>query len=240
MSNLIKCKGCGQEVSPDAKACPKCGAPVKKKTGCLMMIVYGFVGLIALAIIVSIFSGGSNKSGGESGGSAPVALPTVSNQQTAILLPQDQKAFCDAVTGFISQYNAAPNELKKSAVRVARKQKLQELLPSLQFDGWIGELTDMGTTSDGSAYIAIKLEGNTIKIQTWNNGASDIEDKTLIPVNTPLFNAISDLKEGIHVKVSGQFVAGEQDYIAEQSITENGSMTEPEFTVHFTKVEKAP
>jgi hypothetical protein len=84
------------------------------------------------------------------------------------------------------------------------------------------------------------LEGNTIKIQTWNNGLSDIADKTLIPVNTPLFNAISDLKEGISVKVSGQFVAGEQDYIGEQSLTENGSMTEPEFSVHFTKVEKAP
>jgi hypothetical protein len=238
MSNLIKCKGCGQEVSPDAKACPKCGAPVKKKTGCLMMIVYAFVGLIALVIIGSIISGGStNKSGGESSGGV---TSTSSSTQVTVPLPQDQKAFCDAVTGFISQYNAAPNELKKSAVRVARKQKLQELLPSLQFDGWIGELTDMGTTSDGSAYIAVKLEGNTIKIQTWNNGLSDIADKTLIPVNTPLFNAISDLKEGIRVKVSGQFVAGEQDYIGEQSLTENGSMTEPEFSVHFTKVEKAP
>jgi hypothetical protein len=238
MSNLIKCKGCGQEVSPEAKACPKCGAPVKKKTGCLMMIVYAFVGLIALVIIGSIISGGStNKSGGESSGGG---TSTSSATQTTVPLPQDQKVFCDAVTGFISQYNAAPNELKKSAVRVARKQKLQELLPSLQFDGWIGELTDMGTTSDGSAYIAVKLEGNIIKIQTWNNGLSDIADKTLIPVNTPLFNAISDLKEGIRVKVSGQFVAGDQDYIGEQSLTENGSMTEPEFSVHVTKVEKAP
>ena len=237
MSNLIKCKGCGQEVSPDAKACPKCGAPVKKKTGCLMMIVYGFVGLIALAIIGSIISGGSsNKSGGDSSsGSAASSSP-----QNTIPLPQDQKAFCDAINGFISQYNAAPNELKKSAVRVARKQKLQELLPSLQFDGWIGELTEMGTTSDGSAYVAVKLEGNIVKIQTWNNGASDIGDKTLIPVNTPLFNTISDLKKGIRVKVSGQFVAGEQDYVGEQSLTENGSMTEPEFSVHFTSVGKAP
>jgi len=67
MSNLIKCKGCDQEVSPDAKACPKCGAPVKKKTGCLMMIVYVFLGLFLLAIIVPLFSGGSsNKSESQS------------------------------------------------------------------------------------------------------------------------------------------------------------------------------
>ena len=98
----------------------------------------------------------------------------------------------------------------------------------------------MGTTSDGSAYVAVKLEGNEISIQTWNNGVSDLGDKTLIPVNTPLFNAISDLKKGIRVKVSGQFVAGEQDFIGEQSLTEIGSMTEPAFSVHFTKVETAP
>lgn len=239
MGKLINCKGCGQEVSPEAKACPKCGAPVKKKTGCLAIIAYVVIGFVCLAIIGAIISGGSKKSDGESGGSAP-ASATASNQQPEVPLPQDQKSFCDAVTGFISQYNAAPNELKKSAVRVARKQKLQELLPSLQFDGWVGELTDMGTTSDGSAYVAVKLEGTEILIQTWNNGASDLGDKTLIPVNTPLFNAISDLKKGIRVKVSGQFVAGEQDYIGEQSLTENGSMTEPAFSVHFTKVEKAP
>jgi hypothetical protein len=75
MSKLINCKGCGQEVSPEAKSCPKCGAPIKKKTGCLMMIVYGFVGLIALAIIGSLLSGGSKSSNRSSGGSTSQANP---------------------------------------------------------------------------------------------------------------------------------------------------------------------
>jgi hypothetical protein len=237
MSKLVKCSGCGQDVSPEAKACPKCGAPVKKKTGCLMMIVYGFVGLIALGIIGAIISGSGSNSGSGSSSSPPTQSST---PQVTVSLPQDEKAFCDAVSDFISQYNAAPNDLKKSAVRVARKQKLQQLLTTLQFDGWIGELTDMGTTSDGSAYVNVQLEGTSIKIVTWNNGVSDVTDKTLIPVNSPLFNAISDLKVGVRVKVSGQFVSGDQDYIGEQSLTENGSMTEPEFTVHFTQVEKVP
>jgi hypothetical protein len=62
MSKLINCKSCGQEVSPEAKACPKCGAPVKKKASFLKMIAYAFAGLIALAIIGSIMSGGSKNS----------------------------------------------------------------------------------------------------------------------------------------------------------------------------------
>jgi len=238
MSSLIKCKGCGQEVSPEAKSCPKCGAPIKKKGGCLKIIGYGIIGIVVIGMIGAKLSSGSKSN--DSSSSESNASVTPSSQQTAIPLPQDQKTFCDAVTSFIAQYNAAPNELKKSAVRAARKQKLQEVIPSLQFDGWIGELTDMGTVSDGSAYIAVKLAGSPLSIQTWNNGMSDLNDKTLIPVNTPLFNAISDFKKGAQVKISGQFVTSDQDFIGEQSVTENGSMTEPEFTAHFTKVEKAP
>jgi hypothetical protein len=78
MNKLINCKSCGQEVSPEAKACPKCGAPIKKKTGCLMMIVYAFVGVIALAVIGSIISGGSkssNSSNGSSSGNTSQAEP---------------------------------------------------------------------------------------------------------------------------------------------------------------------
>jgi Domain of unknown function (DUF4352) len=36
---LIKCKECGQEVSKKAGSCPKCGAPIKKKTSLITWIV---------------------------------------------------------------------------------------------------------------------------------------------------------------------------------------------------------
>jgi hypothetical protein len=32
---MVKCKECATEVSSKAEKCPKCGAPVKKRTGCL-------------------------------------------------------------------------------------------------------------------------------------------------------------------------------------------------------------
>jgi hypothetical protein len=57
---LIKCKECGSEVSTDAKSCPKCGARLKK-SGCLPILGYGFLGLIALAVIGDLI-GGPNKS----------------------------------------------------------------------------------------------------------------------------------------------------------------------------------
>lgn len=45
---LVQCAECGEQISDQAKACPKCGAPQAKKAGgCLPVLL----GLIVLAII---------------------------------------------------------------------------------------------------------------------------------------------------------------------------------------------
>jgi hypothetical protein len=56
---LVKCQECGQEVSQKAGSCPKCGAPINKKTSVITWIV---AGLFALWLIGSL----SSKSGGSS------------------------------------------------------------------------------------------------------------------------------------------------------------------------------
>lgn len=47
MAKLIKCKDCNEEISKKAKSCPKCGAPVKKKTS---RVTWLFLILIVLFI----------------------------------------------------------------------------------------------------------------------------------------------------------------------------------------------
>jgi len=54
---LTKCKECGGEVSKKAKACPKCGAPVKRGVGCGSLIAV----LIILFIVVVIFEDQESK-----------------------------------------------------------------------------------------------------------------------------------------------------------------------------------
>jgi hypothetical protein len=50
---LAKCHECGQDVSTQARACPGCGAPVKKPSGArlglFLLAVLGVFGLLALA-----------------------------------------------------------------------------------------------------------------------------------------------------------------------------------------------
>ncbi|ENX22472.1 hypothetical protein F892_01714 [Acinetobacter vivianii] len=66
---LINCKECGVQVSTQAKACPNCGAKVKKPTSI-------FTWIILVIVVFGIFAaiGGGDKSGGTSSGSSEVQL----------------------------------------------------------------------------------------------------------------------------------------------------------------------
>ncbi len=56
---LKKCKDCGEQVSTSATACPKCGAPIKKRiSGCAAILVIGLV-LIVIGIVIRSISGPS-------------------------------------------------------------------------------------------------------------------------------------------------------------------------------------
>jgi hypothetical protein len=56
---LKKCKECGNEVSTKAASCPKCGAIIKKKTGCLGYIGAAFLIFIVLGVIGSLMNDGT-------------------------------------------------------------------------------------------------------------------------------------------------------------------------------------
>lgn len=49
---LMKCKECGKEIAKSAKACPSCGAVVKR-TGCLTMGLAIFTGFVVLSAIIT-------------------------------------------------------------------------------------------------------------------------------------------------------------------------------------------
>lgn len=57
---LVKCSGCGAEISPDAVACPKCGHPKAKQkalamrpSGCAAL----FIGVVGVFFVVSVVRG---------------------------------------------------------------------------------------------------------------------------------------------------------------------------------------
>ena len=145
------------------------------------------------------------------------------------------------IDSFIPMYNAADTEIRKTDVRFQRKHAIASYFSgagSLQFEGWVGEVKSLTTESDGEAYVSVQLPGTDIEIKTWNNSLSDTEDHTMIRRNDALYTSLRDIKEGDNVTVAGSFVEADQDYIREASLTEEGSMTGPEFIVRFSQISK--
>lgn len=238
MSNLIKCPSCAKEVSPEAPTCPNCGSPVKKKTGCLEIIGFCIVGFIGLCVLAAMLGKSDNPASSPGGGQSASPGAPVSAPAPEIVLPVEQQQLAGVVVPYIKQYEAAPNELKKSALRSARRKALADALQTFEFTDWVGTIVTMETTSEGKAHLAIKLQSTPIKVQNWNNELSDLGSNTLIAKGSELFNAVAELAVGNLVRVSGTFRKGAKDHIDEQSVTEEGSMTEPEFTVKFSKIAK--
>lgn len=143
-----------------------------------------------------------------------------------------QKGFVDVVHDYASQYDNAPNELKKSALVKKRTEAIAKLPgSSSKIDGWYGTVDSMGTNGDGDAYITIRPLAKDISLGTWNNSFSDMNSKSLIKSGSPLFDAVSDLAEGDVVMFSGSI--GQL-----KNITENGKMTDPDFLFKFSKIKK--
>lgn len=148
-----------------------------------------------------------------------------------ISLPADLQAFNSANNDAITAYDAADNDLKKSVVRKNRDEKVYAALMGGVFSNWPGTLTKLGTDGDGDAYIIVQPDGCNCTVATTNNSVSESLDdnKTLIKMGSPLFQKLLNMHEGDRVIVAGEL-------FKETSLTEQGSVDEPEWEVAFSDV----
>ena len=200
--------------------------------------VLGSVFLITAFTVIGTGTGESEE--GQSASNASDSKEkSAAKKKADVPVPADQAAFGEAVTQFYKPYRDAPNELKKSVLRTKRKGEIQSVLgTSAEFTDWVATIADLSTNSDGNGILSVKLEGSGVQLKTWNNALSDILDNTLIAQSSPLFNAIAEMEEGARVKVSGAWISSDEDHIKESSMSEYGSMTDPEFIVRFSSVTK--
>ena len=176
-----------------------------------------------------------SKKNGEFTEATNVGLPL----KPSIIIPNDQKVFVKLVSSFIKKYNQSTNELQKSSTKRKRSNKLKEFFKGkVSISNWVGRVSRLGTTSSGNAELNIKLSGNqSISIGTTNNELSDaLQTTTLIPIGSKLFDKVSGFSTGDKIRFSGNFIVSDEgSYIKEQSITESGSMRNPEFLFQFSE-----
>lgn len=115
---------------------------------------------------------------------------------------------------------------------------------SASVSGWKGKIVGLITNGEGKAVLEVQLPCDDeidVSVKTWNNAMSDIMDHTLIPQSSKMFDTLADLGKGKVITISGAFISGdEKNGWRESSLSEEGSMTDPEFIFRFAQVSADP
>jgi hypothetical protein len=169
---------------------------------------------------------------------APNPPPTASVQQK-ILVPGSQDRFCIAIQHFRAMYQAAEerkaNEAELSDLRFRRKEALTSLfaLPSMEngsAKNWIGILKRISTNTEGTAKLTVLLDCDGA------TGRIELRSYEGLAHGAPLYPVLIKLHENQVINFSGTVITAEQrtDYVAEVSMTEEGSMINPDIRFAFT------
>jgi hypothetical protein len=155
------------------------------------------------------------------------------------LAPEGQKEFVGVIEQFRQAYDNASNDMQAGAQRPLRAKALCSIVGDRRVKGWTGYIATLSSNSDGLGVLSIQI-GEDIHASTWNNAFSDAGNDTLISADSEVFQQAAALAEGDPVKFSGRFLSSDTDCLQEQSISQSGSMTDPEFTFRFSAVEPLP
>jgi hypothetical protein len=147
----------------------------------------------------------------------------------------EQEHFIAIIEEARTKYTTASNDMAKGGARAWRKDAICKALPSLGVQDWRGEINTLSSNSDGKGVVEIAI-GPGAYIKTWGNALSDVEDHTLIEPNSSLFQILSQMNKGDRVRFSGTFIPNNSDCVRESSLTQKGSMTQPEFIFRFSAV----
>lgn len=149
----------------------------------------------------------------------------------------DQNEFVDNTCNIKNEYVASINELQKAKIRNKRKQFYKTFFKeNLKIDNWRGNIVQLGIVGENKIHLSVRLNCG-IELTTWNNAFSDISTGSLISLYGEIGDKLINAEVGQRIIFSGIFVLGDRDYIEEQSITQSGSLTNPEFTFLFTSID---
>ena len=180
--------------------------------------------------------------------------------------PKREIDFLQMLEHFGDEYSKAvlSNDILANDIFHARATEFCKFSSSgLEVTDWVGY---MGHVNEVGASAALGVQiargeryggGGTglYRLVTWNIEAlvfSEGSDATLITPSSPLFPLVSKLVYGERVRFSGTFFPGRpkgmltygheawEGCVLELSMTQFGSMSEPEFLFRFTSIERFP
>ena len=179
--------------------------------------------------------------------------------------PSTQLLFNEGMAEIASKWKEADNDLQKFQLLDERTGLLEKTVPDRKIEEWVGRIIKLGISKQGDAFLSIRLSGsiskgnqNKTKQEAEKNPAgmnenkdltgavfltrderlSDLDDKSLIPAGTPLFNLLKRFKSGDEVRFNAQLLPEMGTFIREIDAEMDSRLLNPKFVSRFEYLEK--
>lgn len=201
----------------------------------------GVTGIAAFIALVGLAAGSGDddkKSEGDKPSTTEPSKPSGGGDKPVTSATQPEKKnpadeFVAKLKEFNEQYSKAPNDIKKSDTFNDARKYSEDFFKvnKNQIKDWKGGITSI-TTPKGGGELWVKVKvGDTGLFGfavTFQQGTG-LTDKG-VPKGTPVYNAVAEMKEDQCVIFSGKVDP------KENSVSESGAMSGPEFNIKFSEI----
>ena len=191
--------------------------------------------------------------------------PQLVDRYLSSIQPSIQLQFNEGMAEIASKWKEADNDLQKFQLLDERTGLLEKTVPDRKIEEWVGRIIKLGISKQGDAFLSIRLSGsiskgnqNKTKQEAKKNSAgmnenkdltgavfltrderlSDLDDKSLIPAGTPLFNLLKRFKSGDEVRFNAQLLPEMGTFIREIDAEMDSRLLNPKFVSRFEYLEK--
>lgn len=153
--------------------------------------------------------------------SLSIATPISAQTRSNVQIPAQQKALTDILSKYNNLHESAPNSIQRDRIDSDFKKVFCAAIPKGNVAGWIGDVDTIDNDSPSKG-IRLVLGVSTQDLSTGGLGielslgnfpgygisARNIKPhaETIIPVGSPLYRVVSNLRSGDTVIFSGTFI----------------------------------
>ena len=191
--------------------------------------------------------------------------PQLVDRYLSSIQPSTQLQFNEGMAEIASKWKEADNDLQKFQLLDERTGLLEKTVPDRKIEEWVGRIIKLGISKQGDAFLSIRLSGSMTKgnqigkkqeteensdgmnknndltgavFLTRDERLSDLDDKSLIPAGTPLFNLLKRFKSGDEVRFNAQLLPEMGTFIREIDAEMDSRLLNPKFVSRFEYLEK--
>jgi hypothetical protein len=208
-------------------------------------VVIPLVSFVLLVSIVNSSSESETSSTADTATSAPAdagqveetaAPEPISDEESQYgIYPSEQREFIDVIVAARTAIEDAETDLQESVALRKRDADLCKVLTSNSAKNWVGVIKNVGANGEGKAYVELEL-ADSVRVKTWNNAFSDLNDNTLISTSSSFFDRLVALTEGEKVVWSAKFLSSSDSCLKKANFTDVFYGIDPQFVVRFSDI----